>query len=65
MGRRGGDLRAVDREDPDLHESGARTQREHSAEELRERLLVTGAKARDRRVIWDLVGGDHAEGDVV
>jgi hypothetical protein len=33
MGRSGGDLRAVDRDDPDPHEPRPRTQREHAREQ--------------------------------
>jgi hypothetical protein len=35
------------------------------AEEPSQRLLVADAKARDRRVIGNLVGADHPEGDVL
>jgi hypothetical protein len=63
-GRRG-DLRAVDRDDADVHQSAARAQRQDLTEQLGDRRLVADAEARDRRVIRRPVGGDHAEGDVV
>ena len=43
----------------------SRAEAEHLAEEIGERLLMAGAKARDRRVIGDLVGADHPKGDVL
>ena len=38
---------------------------EHLAEEVGERVLVADAEAGDRRVVGDLVGADHPEGDVL
>jgi hypothetical protein len=62
---RGGELRAVDGDHarPDQPRLGAEA--EHLAEEASQGLLVAGAKAGDRRVVGGLVGGDHAEGDVL
>ena len=51
MGRRRGDLRAVDRDHADLDQAAARTQRQHLAEQAGDRRLVTDTEARDRRVI--------------
>ena len=65
MGRRGGDLRAVDRDDADPDQPAARAQRQDLAEQIGDRRLVAHPEARDRRVIWRVVGGDHAECDVV
>ena len=50
---------------PTLTSPAARAQRQHLAEQLGDRRLVTHAEARDRRVIGRLVGGDHAERDVL
>jgi hypothetical protein len=58
-------LRAVDRDHPDLHHPRVRTQRQHRAKQARQRVLMTRAKASDRRVIGLLVRGDHAVGDVL
>jgi hypothetical protein len=65
MRRRRGDLGAVDGDNPDLHEPRPCAQLEHPAEQLGDRLLVAGPEARDSRVIGRLVGGDHAERDIV
>jgi hypothetical protein len=65
MRRRRGDLGAVDRDDADLDQTTARAEREHRAEQLGDRRLVADAEARDRGVIWRLVGSDHAKRDVV
>lgn len=59
------DLRPVNRDDPDPHQPGLGAQLEHSVKQLANRLLVAGAKARDRRVIWNLVRADHAERDIL
>jgi hypothetical protein len=58
-------LRAVHGEHSDADQTGVRAQGEHLAEQARERLLVTLAKARDRAVIGPLVGRDHPQRDIV
>ncbi len=65
MRRCRGDLGAVDRHDADLDQTAARAERQHLAEQLGDRRLVTHPEARDRGVIGRLVGGDNAECDVV
>ena len=45
------DLRAIDRDHPDLDQPGLLAQLEHRAEQLAERPLVPAAELRDRRVI--------------
>ena len=61
----GVNLRAVDRDHPDLHEPCLLAQPEHRAEQLGQRVLVAGAEPRDRRVIGLLLGGDHPVGDIL
>ena len=63
--RAGLHLRAVDRDHPDLRQAAARAQDQDLAEQARERVLVVGDEARDRRVIWSLLRGDHPERDVL
>jgi hypothetical protein len=63
--RVGIDLRAVDRDHPDLREPRLRAQSKHLTNETRQGALVALAKARDRRVIGHLVRGDHAVGNVL
>jgi len=58
-------LGAVDRDEPDLRESGLGAQPQDLAEQGPERGLVALAKARDGAVIRPLVGGDHAAGDIL
>jgi hypothetical protein len=65
MRGRGGDLGAVDRHHADPDQAAARTQRQHLAEQARDRRLMANAEARDRRVIGRVVGGDDAERDIV
>jgi hypothetical protein len=65
VGCRGGDLGAVDTDDADVDEAGARAELEHAAEELGDRALVTLAEAGDRGVVGGLARADHAEGDVL
>ena len=48
-----------------LDEPRVGAEAEHLAEEIGEGLLVAGAEAGDRRVVGDLVGADHPEGDVL
>ena len=60
-----GHLRAVDGNDADLDQPRPRAERKHLAEQAGDRRLVARPEARDRRVIRDVVGADHAEGDVV
>jgi len=60
-----GELRAVDRDHPGADQPRLRAQSEHRAEQPRERRLVAGEKARDRRVVRDPVGCDHPVGDVL
>src|ERR1035441_9658666 len=59
MRRCGRDLRAVDRDNTDLHQPGLRTQPQHLGEQVTDRGLMTHAKPGDRRVIQWLVRGDH------
>jgi hypothetical protein len=59
------DLGAVDGDDADLDQPGARAKREHLAEQVGDRRLMAHTEARDRRVIGRLVGRDHPKGDVV
>jgi hypothetical protein len=64
--RRGrGDLRAINRDDTDLHHAGRGAQLKHRPEQLRDRHLMPDAEPRDRRVIGHLVGADHPERNVV
>jgi hypothetical protein len=58
-------LRPVDRDHPDLHETGLLAQHEHRAEQLGQRVLVAGTEPCDRRVIGLLLSGDHAVGDIL
>ena len=59
------DLRAVDRDHPDLHQPRLLAQREHRAEQLSQRILVADTEPRDRRVIGCLLCRDHAVGDIL
>jgi hypothetical protein len=63
--RVGGDLRAVQRDQPDSHQAGLGAQLEHIGEQARERLLVTHAKTRDRCVVRRLVRADHTESNIL
>ena len=65
LGRVGMHLRAVNRDDPDADHPRVRAQPQHLPEQLAQRPLVTDPKARDRRVIGRLVGGDHPERDIL
>lgn len=65
MGRVGGDLGALDRDDPKLDQTSASAQRQNLSEQAADRGLVMRPEARDRCVIRRLVGRDHAEGDVL
>jgi hypothetical protein len=56
---------AVDGDRADRDQAGLGAEGEHLAKEPRELVLVAGPKARDRRVVGLLVGGDHPEGDVL
>ena len=58
------DLGAVDGDHPRVDQTGIRTQRQNLAEEAGERILMTLAEPRDRRVVGNLVSGDNAEGHV-
>ena len=58
-------LGPVDRDDPNANEARLGAERQHVTEQIRESLLVALAKARDRRVIGNLVGRDHPERDVL
>jgi hypothetical protein len=60
-----GELGAVDRHHPGADEPRLRAERKHRPEKLAERRLVAGDEAGDRRVVWDLVGGDHPVRDVL
>ena len=61
----GGQLGAVEGDQPERDQAGARAQAKDVAEQLAERALVAHAEAGDRGVVGDLVGCDHAEGDVL
>jgi hypothetical protein len=58
-------LGAIDRDHRNVDQASVRAQLEHLAEHTRERVLVTLAKPRERRVVGHLVGGDHPARDVV
>src|ERR671915_424933 len=58
------DLRAIHGDHPRVDQTSLRTQPENLAEEAGQRVPMTLAKPRDRRVIGNLVSGEHAEGDV-
>ena len=60
-----GDLGAVDRDNTDLDQTTARAERQHLAEQIGDRRLVTDPEARRRRVIRRLVGSDHTKRDIV
>jgi hypothetical protein len=63
--RRGiaGQQAAVERDEAYRYEPRPRAQRQYLREGVGQRLLMAGAKAGDRRVVGDLVGREHAEGD--
>jgi len=63
--RVGRDLAAIDGDHLDRDQPGLRTQPQHPAEDLGQRVLVAFHKARDRRVIGLLVCRDHPIGDVL
>jgi hypothetical protein len=65
MGGVGVHLGAVDRDHAHRHQARLGADREHLAEQLRQRVLVALAKASDRGVIGALVCGYHAVGDVL
>jgi hypothetical protein len=58
-------LRAIDRDHADAHQPGIRAHPQHLPEQLTQRALVADTEARDRGVIWHLVGRDHPERDVL
>jgi hypothetical protein len=58
-------LRAVDRQHRHADQAGVRAQRQHIAEQARQRRLVTPTKTRDRAVIGPLIRGDHTKRDIV
>lgn len=58
-------LRPIDRDHADTHQSLPRAQRQHFAEQVGDRLLVAINKARDRRVVRLLLRRDHAKRDVL
>jgi hypothetical protein len=65
MRRRRSDLRAVDRDDTDLHQTGLRAQLEHPAEQVADRFLMPSTEARNRGVIGHPIRADHPERDVL
>jgi hypothetical protein len=65
VGRRGGELAAIDRDHPHRDQPGVGAQAEHLAEELSQRGLVADPETRDRGVIRHLVRRDHTERDVL
>ena len=58
-------LRPVDGNHADAREALLRAQRQHLAEQARDRLLVTLDEPRDRRVIGPLLRRQHAERDIL
>ncbi len=58
-------LRAIDRDHPDIDQTSLRAQRQHRGEQARDRVLMITTKPRDRRVIGHLVSGDHAVGNIL
>ena len=58
-------LRAVDRDHPDLHQPRLPTEPQHLTEQARQRRLVAHTKTRDRRVIRRLLRRDHTVGDIL
>ena len=60
-----GQLRAIDRDDPEVTRPGPGAEPQHRTEQLIQRLLMTTDEPRDRRVIRRLVTGDHPVGDVL
>ena len=58
-------LGAVDGDHPDPNQPRVGAERQHLAEQPRQRALVTLAEPRDRRVIGRLIGADHARRDVL
>jgi hypothetical protein len=54
----------IDSDHADLDQAGLPAQGQDLAEQTGQRVLVALAKARDRRVVGHLLGGDHAEGDI-
>lgn len=59
------DLGAVEGEQADRDEPRFGAEPQDLGEGLGQGALVTGAKAGDSRVVWDLVGADHPEGHVL
>ncbi len=57
-------LRPVDRDHADRHQTLLRAQRKHLAEQVGDGVLVALDEPRDRRVIGPLLGRQDAEGDV-
>ena len=58
-------LRPVDRDHADLRQPSLRAQRQHLAEQARQRVLVAHHEARDSGVIGLGLRRDHAVRDVV
>jgi hypothetical protein len=65
LGRVDVHLGAVNRDDLDRDDPGLGAQGQYLAEQRRQRALMTGPKARDRRVIGHPVGRDDPERDVL
>jgi hypothetical protein len=61
----GGQLGPVEGDGADSDHAGGGAQPQGLDEESGEGLLVAGAEARDGHVVGELVGGQHAEGDVL
>jgi hypothetical protein len=58
MRRRRRDLHAADRDDTDLDQPRPRAQSQNLAGQLGDRRLLTNPKARNRRMIRRLIGGE-------
>jgi hypothetical protein len=63
--RRGGDLAPIERDHPNGHKPGVGAETEHLAEQIRESRFMPDAEARDRGMVRNRVGRDHAERDVL
>jgi hypothetical protein len=59
------DLCPIDRQHPETSETRIRAKSQHLAEQASDRVLVTLAEPRDRRVVGPLVRRDHAAGDML
>jgi hypothetical protein len=60
-----GDLRPVDRHNPDPDQPRPPAKGEDRREHIRQRRLMAHPELRDRRVVGDVVCADHPVGDVL